>query len=377
MLFPKRNRFSLGRLSGGFTGSVLLTALSGFVLSPSAFAANITVASPVSGTTVSSPVWVRAHNIGCNGLIPTAFGYSVDNSSALVRGVTVYDIDTKAALSAGTHTIHYKAWTSSGVCPVISTTFKVGGGSSSGGGTSGGSTSGGGTSASPGSVANSLPSAAIPSANLDGIGGWAAEHDAGTPGSSKGSMVYPAHPDGTFSETREFYMTYSNHGGERWHVSFANNPSSTNFGFDVYVYIVNPSQVANLELDLNQVMSNGETVIYGTQCSSYSKTWEYSYTSGGKPHWKSSGIGCNPLTWSARTWHHIQIGYHRNSSGVVTHDWVNFDSSHHTFSGATGASALKLGWGKGTLLLNYQIDGSSKGSGSVTSYIHKMTIFHW
>src|ERR1700748_2976809 len=128
MLFPKRNRFFLGRPSGGFTGFLLLTALSGFALSSPASAANITVASPVSGTSVSSPVWLRAHNVGCNGLAPTAFGYSVDSSSSLVRGVTVYDVDTKAALSAGTHTIHYKSWTSSGVCPVVSTTFKVGGG---------------------------------------------------------------------------------------------------------------------------------------------------------------------------------------------------------------------------------------------------------
>jgi hypothetical protein len=38
---------------------------------------------------------------------------------------------------------------------------------------------------------------------------------------------------------------------------------------------------------------------------------------------------------------------------------------------------LKLGWAKGDLLINFQIDGESKGSGSVTSYIHKMTIYHW
>ena len=372
MLFQKRNRFSLGHLSGGFTGFLLFTALSGFVLPSSASAANITVASPVSGTTVSSPVWVRAHNVGCNGLTPSAFGYSVDNSSTLVKGVTVNDIDTKAALSAGSHTIHYKAWTSGGVCPVISTTFKVAGGGS----TSSGSTSGGGTSSSSGSAVYSLPSYAVPSANLDGIGGWSAEHDSGTPGSSKGSMAYPAKTP-SYDDAREFYMTYSHYGGERWHVSFGNNPTSMNFVLDTYVYVVNPSQMANLELDLNQVMSNGETVIYGTQCSRYSKTWEYAYQSGGKPHWKSSGIGCNPLTWAAKTWHHIQVGYHRNSSGVVTHDWVNFDGAHHVFSGTTSSSALKLGWAKGTLLVNYQVDGQNSGSGSVTSYIHKMTFYHW
>jgi hypothetical protein len=99
--------------------------------------------------------------------------------------------------------------------------------------------------------------------------------------------------------------------------------------------------------------------------------------SGSSSHWKSSSIGCNPLTWSAKTWHHIQVGFHRNSSGVVTHDRVNFDGTHIVFNSATGAGALKLGWAKGDLLANYQVDGESSGSGSVTSYIHKMTIYHW
>lgn len=366
-MFQKTNCSSRGLSSVRTNGVLLFVALFGIVLCQRASASSITVASPIGGTTVTSPVWVRAHNVGCNGLTPTAFGYSVDNSSTLVRSVTAYDIDTKAAMSAGTHTIHYKAWTASGACAVTSTTFKVDGG---------GVSSGSNTSFSSGSsAAYSLPSYAIPSANLDGIGGWSAEHDAGTPGTSRGSMAYPAKTP-LYDDARKFYMTYTNHGGERWHVSFANNPSSTHFVLDTYLYVVNPTQMANLEIDLNQVMSNGETVIYGTQCSRYSKTWEYTVESWGA-HWRSSGIACNPLTWAANTWHHIQVGYHRNSSGIVTHDWVNFDGAHHVFNSATGSGALKLGWVKGTLLVNFQIDGENKSSGSVTAYIHKMTFYHW
>jgi hypothetical protein len=116
--------------------------ISGLALSQPALAANITVASPVNGTTVSSPIWVRAHNVGCDGLAPTAFGYSVDNSSTLIAGVTHNDIDvTKVGISSGSHTIHFKSWTSKGICPVVSTTFKVSGATASGG--SGDSTSGG------------------------------------------------------------------------------------------------------------------------------------------------------------------------------------------------------------------------------------------
>jgi hypothetical protein len=344
--------------------------LFGVVSAEAALASNITVASPVSGTSTQSPLWVRAHNVGCNGLTPTAFGYSVDNSGTTTMGVTPYDIDrTNVSIAGGTHTIHFKAWTSGGICPVVSTTFNVGGSStSSGGSSSGGSTSSGGASA-------SIPSYARASADLDVSNNWAYEHDAGTPGSARGSTVFPSTTP-LYDNAREFYMTYSNRGGERWHNSFANDTSSTHFVMDTYVYVKDPSQLANLELDLNQVMSNGETVIYGTQCSVYSHTWEWTYYGGGSPHWHSSNISCNPRSWSANTWHHIQVGFHRDSSGTVTHDWVNFDGTHSTFSGATGWAAKSLGWARGDLLMNIQMDGYNS-SGSITAYFHKTMFYRW
>jgi hypothetical protein len=341
--------------------------VSGLMLATPAHAANITVASPVNGTTVASPIWVRAHNVGCDGLVPTAFGFSIDGSGTLYAGVTHNDVDaTKVGIASGTHTIHFKSWTSKGICPVVSTTFKVAGGSSS--------TSSGGSSSAGSVVSGSIPSNAIGSANLDGKG-WISERDKGVPGSAQGSSVYPATTP-SYDDARKFYMTYSKHGGVRWHISFAKDAAATHFVYDTYVYIVDPAQLANLELDMNQVMSNGKTVIFGTQCSTYTKTWEYTYVSGGA-HWKSSGIACNPKNWAAKTWHHVQIASHRNSSGQVTYDWVNLDGAHHVFNNATVYSAESLGWAKGDLLINFQMDGANAGSGSITAYIHKMTIFRW
>jgi hypothetical protein len=348
-----------------------VAALSGLALSQPASASDITVAAPVNGTSVASPVWVRAHNVGCDGLTPTSFGYSIDNSSALIRGVTNYDIDTKAAISSGTHTIHYKSWVNGIACPVVSTTFRVG--SSTSTSTGGGSTSGTSTGS---DAVTSLPSNAVASALLDNMSGWSGEHDAGTPGSSRGSMVYPATTP-SYDKAREFYMTYSKGAGERWHVSFGTNPTAMNFVLDTYVYLTDPSQVANLELDLNQVTSSGKTIMFDTQCSSYSKTWEYTVVSGSSNHWTRSNIYCNPLTWKAKTWHHIQIGMHRESNGDITHDWVNLDGTHSVFKNATGYGTRSLGWAKGTLLTNFQIDGLSKGSGSITAYIHNMVFYHW
>jgi hypothetical protein len=86
---------------------------------------NMDVIAPVNGSTVPSPVWVRAHITECNGLAPTSFGFSVDDESAITPGTTLYDIDTTLELPSGAHTLHYKAWTSAGLCPVLESSFTV------------------------------------------------------------------------------------------------------------------------------------------------------------------------------------------------------------------------------------------------------------
>jgi hypothetical protein len=189
-------------------------------------------------------------------------------------------------------------------------------------------------------------------------------------------MVYPAKTP-SYDDAREFYTTYSSGGGQRFHVSFDNNATSMNFALDTYVYVTDPTKLQNLELDLNQVTSDGKTIMFNTQCSSDSKTWEYTVITNGSDHWTPSNVPCNTLTWAANTWHHIQIGYHRDNSGNVTHDWVNFDGTHSVFSNTTKPASESLGWAKGTLLTNVQVDGLSKGSGSITVYVHKMTFYHW
>jgi hypothetical protein len=366
MLFFRRNCSRPGQTPGHSVASLFFATLSGLMLSQSALASNITIASPVNGTRVSSSIWVRAHSVGCDGLRPHAFGYSIDNSRTTVWGVTAYDIDaTKVSMSAGTHTIHFKSWTSNGICPVANTTFSA----------TSVSTPPPPVSTPPVPVSGLIPSDAIASANLDSATRWAGEQDAGMPGSARGSTVYPATtPSG--DDAREFYMTYSSRGGERWHISFAKDASATHFVYDTYVYLTDPSQVANIELDMNQVMADGRTVIFGTQCSVYSKTWEYTIVSGGT-HWKSSNIACNPKNWAANTWHHIQIASHRDDDGVVTYDWVNFDGTHSDFTNAVGNSAEALGWEHGTLLINFQLDGADKDGGSITAYVHKLTVLRW
>jgi hypothetical protein len=217
----------------------------------------------------------------------------------------------------------------------------------------------------------------ISSGELTGHGGWQWSHDGGTSGTSTGSSYYAISSPSLGGTARQFTISYWNHGGEIYHLSFGNDAVATHFIYDTYVYITNPSQVANLELDMNQVLSNGQTVILGTQCSVYSGTWEYTYVSSGHPHWHTSNLSCNPKSWSANAWHHIQIATHRNSSGVVTHDWVAIDGNKRYFSNAVGFSGLNLGWARGDLLINLQFDGASSSSGYIKAYIDKLFIQRW
>jgi hypothetical protein len=229
----------------------------------------------------------------------------------------------------------------------------------------------------PPSTTTRIPSNAIASSDLNASTRWQWNHDGGTPGSSQGSTVYPVAGLSPDNAAREFYMTYSGRGGEIYHVSFATDKVATHFVYDANVYVVDPSQLANLEMDMNDVTADGKTIILGTQCSTYSKSWEYTLVASGHPHWHASNIPCDPMKWSANTWHHIQIASHRDSSGNATYDWVGVDGQYTDFQNATGPDALSLGWAIGDLLINFQIDGFSKTSGSNTLYTDKLIVYRW
>jgi hypothetical protein len=221
---------------------------------------------------------------------------------------------------------------------------------------------------------------ATSSGNLDGALNWQAVHDSATPGESRGSSAYPATAP-PYDDARKFYMTYSERGGERFSISFGNSTAATHFVYDTFVYIVDPSQLENIEMDINQVMSDGRTVIFATQCAGTSRTWEYTTdtTVNGKRngHWHPSNIPCDPKEWTPNFWHHIQIASSRDVSGNVTYEWVNLDGKASAFVDASGPSALSLGWKVGDLSLNFQLDGSNTSSESITAYVDNMTIYRW
>ncbi len=177
----------------------------------------------------------------------------------------------------------------------------------------------------------------------------------------------------------QFDTTFQNAGGEIYSKSYGKDPNATNFVYDGYIWIDAGSTVGNLELDNNQVMANGDTIIYAFQCAGDSKTWDYSANIGTASHphvhWIHSTQPCNPESWTPNTWHHVQISYSRDNSGYITYNSVWFDGTEYPIH-ETVFGAFSLGWAKGDLMTNFQVDGHGS-SGSSTLYLDNLTFYRW
>jgi hypothetical protein len=223
-----------------------------------------------------------------------------------------------------------------------------------------------------------LPSNAIGVTDVQLLPNWKFNHDPGTQGNSVGAMTLVSEPS-LSGQTAKFQTSYTNWGGEIYSRSYATDPNSTNFLYDAQVWIEAGSQVGNLEMDNNQVIANGDTVIYAFQCAGDSGTWDYSSNVGtrAKPivKWLPSSAPCNPAAWTPNVWHHVQISYSRDSVGNVTYNSVWLDGVEAPIN-KTVPSAFSLGWASGILMTNFQVDGVGAG-GSSTLYLDNLTISRW
>ena len=316
--------------------------------------AGVIVYSPGNNTSISSPFKLSAFSNWCGSQSVTTTGYSLDSSTSttLFKSQTV---DTSVSTSTGGHTLHVKAWGSAGAVCVTDVAINV-------------------TSTSSG-----VPSGAASNSSLQTLSNWIKAHDSGTPGTSSGWMNIVSSPSMS-GAARQFATSYSGYGGERYSVSFNDDASAHNFAMDMWVYLQSPStDVQILELDLNQVVSNGQTILYGIQCNGWSSTWDFSTNRGSasspSPHWVNTSAYCNPHSWSTNQWHHVKLLYSRNDSGWITYKSVALDGNVFNI-GVTTYSAYALGWGP-SLIANVQVDGSSSGSGGSHIFVDNMTVYRW
>jgi len=284
-------------------------------------------------------------------------GYSIDNST---NTTIVYSTSVNAAVSSttGSHVLHVKAWGNQGASCVADVAVSVGSSSSTG---------------------STSPSTATTVSGLQKQDYyWKSIFDSGTNGTASGTMSMTSSPS-ISGYTRRFVTSYRNSGGARFWTSFGQDTKAHNFLYDVYIYLDSTAtDIANIEMDMNQVIGNGQTIIYGFQCDGYTNTWDYT-TNAGSPanpvdQWRHSSVPCNPRDWTRNTWHHVQVAYSRDDSGNVTYKYVTLDGVQKSINEKV-PSAFALGWGP-TLLTNFQIDGLG-GYGTANVYIDKLTISRW
>lgn len=228
--------------------------------------------------------------------------------------------------------------------------------------------------------ANTLvPSNALAATGLQNLSAWFAATDtAGASGTASGTTGLVGSPSLSGS-AREFTTTFTNAGDERYAAPFGADTESTHFFYDGWLYLASPSDdIANLEMDLNQVLANGQTVIFGFQCDGYSGTWDYTKNAGTPEapvdQWVHTTQPCNPRTWVTDTWHHVQISFTRDDAGNATYNAVWLDGNEQLIN-ATVPAAFALGWSS-TLLTNFQVDGLGSG-GSSTVYLDQLTVSRW
>jgi len=317
--------------------------------------AGVTVSSPGNGAYVSSPFTLSADSTTCSGQSVGAMGYSLDNSpdTTIVNGTSV---DAQVSAGTGAHTLHVKSWGPNNAACVTDVSITVNAGSSS-----------------------PVPSNAVAVSSIQTLGNWVNQYDNAINGGwANGSMKIVNSPSRSGS-ARSFTMNYGNYGGERFYVSFGDDTQATNFFYDAWVYLKSPvSSLANLEMDMNQTMPNGQTAIFGFQCDGYSSTWDYTVNAGtpNKPvdKWVNSKASCNIHNWSVNAWHHVQVYYSRDNSGNITYHSVWLDGNQQNIN-ATANSAFALGW-QPSLLTNLQLDGIGSG-GAATVLLDNLTVYRW
>jgi hypothetical protein len=327
------------------------------VSAPVSTSGSVTVYAPSQGADVQSPFTLSAGSVSCSGRQVVSMGYSLDanTGTTVVKGES---IDAQVASPAGSHVLHVKSWSPDGGACIADVDITV--------------------SAST-SALSVVPPDAVKVSSIQSLSNWQDQHDSGTEGASSGTMSVVNSPSQS-GFARKFTFSFTNNAGQRFSDAFGDDTAPTNFLYDGWVYLPGPSStIANIEMDMNQVIANGDTVIYAFQCDGWNGTWDYSENAGtaSQPQvrWvQAKGAPCNPRKWATNTWHHVQVWYSRDDSGYVTYHSVWFDYVEQPIN-ETVFSEFSLGWAP-LLLTNFQLDGYGS-SGTVTAYLDNLTVYRW
>jgi hypothetical protein len=115
-------RWTFGRRLAHYAGSILL-----LMSMSQAVRAQVSVAAPINGAVVNSPVYLQAQSSSCSSQTTGSMAYSVDDGTD-----TIFDpatsISANVTMTNGTHTLHVKAWGNQGALCMQDLSLSVGNG---------------------------------------------------------------------------------------------------------------------------------------------------------------------------------------------------------------------------------------------------------
>lgn len=320
----------------------VLLATTLLILATACIAGTITVTSPTSGTTSTSPVHFVAS---------ASSAYKVSSIMIYVDNKAVYTVysgslNTYVPIGSGSHSVVLKSWDITGAMTTKSLSLTV-------------STSTTSSTSSPAFY------------NIDEMSGWqvctACAGVVGVDDAPSSFTQYQGSPS-MDSKSMKFWLggttPYRN---ALWYKGLGAN-SARHFTFDLYFYITNPNYSEALEFDLNQYIG-GRKYIFAHQCSpKWSKTWDTWNQSTG--HWESTGIAC-PV-FPAYKWNHVVIEVERTLTNQLHYISITYNGVKHYVNRYRSSTANS--WNG--VSVDFQMDGDS-AQHDYSTWLDKVKLSSW
>ena len=298
-----------------FCRAALPTVILVLLMANTAAAVNVSVSSPTANANVSSPVTVRASASGSSQI--TGWYVYVDDVAAWHTSGPTSSIAPQVSMGGGWHTIHVRAWQSTGAYGDNYFRVNVTGTSSP----------------NPGSGLPTPPSSAKVWSHLeDGTSAWSscsANCAGGKSTSNFWTAPYQSSPslDGS---SREFFNGGGAWANTLWTKKLGAQDWATHFIWDFWVYF-DSNAAHNLwtaEYDLFQAVNHREFMI-GSQCNFGAGRWDT--WNAATNNWIHTSVPCP--RFAPNTWHHIQW-YVTTNTSTHTYKYVTLVVDGHSYPGS-------------------------------------------
>jgi hypothetical protein len=332
------------------------------LMMPAAFA-GVTVTSPTSGSTSSSPVhFVASATTSCSKGVAAMGIYTAPYQKAY----TVFGshLDTYLSLGAGTYNTTVVEWDNCGGASTKDVTVTVGG-----------------TGTVAGKVLSNLqsksgwkgygelpPKYAICSSCGSGLG-WSMNQGISSPSMDGKAAKYNIWGSLAYAD-----VLWNNHligdGSSQGLPDSAHTivPGIHNLTYDTYFYGSSLTLAQNIEFDIGQFF-NGMGFMFGTECVTYnSSVWKIWDNVNAK--WVSTKAPCKPLS---NQWNHVVLQFARTSDNQLLYKSI-------TLNGVTTTLNVKYphfyapGWYG--LVVNFQLDGNYKLN-DYSVYLDKLNVSYY